>query len=111
MENIYAKRAEKAKLKNLKNVDVPDLEHRGELGRTVIKEAKATGLSTGTLGSLKYIGKKYREKDDNAEYVMKEMEQERLSIDAAYKMLKLMEAATTRKLKDQELQKKIRVLL
>jgi N6-adenosine-specific RNA methylase IME4/ParB-like chromosome segregation protein Spo0J len=93
LEKIYAERAEKAKLKNLINVDVPDLELRGEHGRTVKKEAKATGLSTGTLGNLKYIGKKYREKDDNAEYVMDEMKQEHLSIDAAYKLLKLMEAA------------------
>ena len=99
LEKIYSERAEKAKLKNLKNVDVPDLELREEPGRTVIKEAKATGLSTGTLGSLKYIGKKFREKDDNAEYVMNEMKQEHISIDAAYKLLKLMEAANDPKAK------------
>jgi len=43
---------------NLKHIDVPDLERREKHNRTVLKEAKATDLRTGTLGNLKYIGKK-----------------------------------------------------
>jgi hypothetical protein len=40
------------------DADVPDLERREKHNQTVLKEAKATGLSTGTLGNLKYIEKK-----------------------------------------------------
>src|SRR5665647_971424 len=39
------------------DADVPDLERRGKHNQVVLKEAKDTGLSTGTLGNLKYIGK------------------------------------------------------
>jgi len=40
------------------DADVPDLERREKHNRTTLKEAKATGLSIGTLGNLMYIGKK-----------------------------------------------------
>jgi hypothetical protein len=40
------------------NVKVPDLELRGEPGQPFIMASKATGLSEGTRGNLKYIGKK-----------------------------------------------------
>jgi len=41
-----------------KPLDVPDLERREKLNQKALKEAKATGLSTGTLGNLMYTGKK-----------------------------------------------------
>jgi hypothetical protein len=40
------------------DADVPDLGRREKHNRMALKEAKDTGLSTGTLGNLKYIGKK-----------------------------------------------------
>ncbi|MHB8103374.1 MAG: hypothetical protein ACYDEF_14680 [Methanosarcina sp.] len=40
------------------DADVPDLERREKHNRKALKEAKATGLSTGILGNLMYIGKK-----------------------------------------------------
>jgi hypothetical protein len=40
------------------DADVPDLERREKHNLTALKGEKAIGLSTGTLGNLKYIGKK-----------------------------------------------------
>lgn len=94
LEDVYAEQAKLRKNANFPNVDVPDLEHRGEPGRTSEKQAKIVGLSEGTIGYLKYIGKKAKDKTNNdANYVMTEMVNDRLSIDAGYKLLKLMEAA------------------
>ena len=39
------------------DADFPDLKRREKQNLTALKGAKATGLSTGTLGNLKYIGK------------------------------------------------------
>jgi N6-adenosine-specific RNA methylase IME4 len=94
LEDVYSEYAKLRKYRNLPNANVPDLEHLGESGRTVQKEARVVGLSEGTIGYLKYIGKKTKEKNNlDAEYVMNEMVNDRLSIDAGYKLLKLMEAA------------------
>ena len=41
-----------------KPLDVPDLERREKPNQTALNEVMATGLSTGTLGNLMYIGKK-----------------------------------------------------
>lgn len=94
LEDVYSEYAKLRKYQNLPNADVPDLEHLGEPGRTIQKEARVVGLSEGTVGYLKYIGKKIKEKNNlDADYVMNEMVNDRLSIDAGYKLLKLMEAA------------------
>lgn len=95
LEEIYANRADERKKSKLKQNSVnSDLSYRDEeYGSTTEKQAKVIGLSEGTLSNLKYIGKLYNKKDIDARYVMDEMRADHLSIDAGYKLLKLMEAA------------------
>lgn len=95
LEDIYTKRADERKKSKLKQNSVnSDLSYRSEeYGSTTEKQAKVIGLSEGTLSNLKYIGKLYNDKDKDAKYVMDEMKSDNLSIDAGYKLLKLMEAA------------------
>lgn len=94
LEDVYSEYSKLRQCRNLTHSNVQDQEHLGEPGKTIQKQAQIVGLSEGTVGYLKYIGKKTKDKNNlDAEYVMSEMVNDRLSIDAGYKLLRLMEAA------------------
>jgi hypothetical protein len=103
LEPIYSERAKIRKDRNLLHyIDYSDLSNRDEdYGRTLAKLARAVNLSEGSLFNLMYVGKKYSEKNKNANTVMKDMKEGKFSIDAGYKFLRLMESADDPKAKTQ----------
>jgi hypothetical protein len=81
--------------------DVPDLaqQNKEKNGRTIEQEADTLGMGKETLRKLKFIGgvcfqdnpkyEKYKNIQDNAEDILKELNKGKISIDAAYNKLKL----------------------
>jgi ParB-like chromosome segregation protein Spo0J/N6-adenosine-specific RNA methylase IME4 len=106
LHKVYAERAEQRRRQNLPNLKPPkyvdelNSVHREEMenvfGRTMDKVAEKVGYKRDRLAKLILIGRRYDEGDTEAIGIMNKIKSGELSIDAAYKKLKLIDISKLR---------------
>ncbi len=106
LHKVYAERAEQRRRQNLPNLKPPkyvdelNSAHREEMrnmfGRTMDKVAEKVGYKRDRLAKLVLIGRRYDEGNTEAIDIMNKIKSGELSIDAAYKKLKLIDISKLR---------------
>ncbi|KKG83072.1 Spo0J and IME4 domain-containing protein [Methanosarcina mazei] len=106
LHKVYAERAEQRRRQNLPNLKLPkyvdelNSAHREEMGnmfgRTMDKVAEKVGYKRDRLAKLVLIGRRFDEGDTDAIDIMNKIKSGELSIDAAYKKLKLIDISKLR---------------
>lgn len=98
--NIFTQQADKRRKSNLRNLpkyveELNSVHREDKPGRSLEKLAEAVHMKRDRLAKIIWIGKRYEKGDTDAIDVMKCMERGVLSVDAAYKLLKLIDVSNS----------------